>query len=206
MIKRKCKNCSKKISKKFNYCPWCGLSFKQEKERTNFGMLGRKDDNNPFGNEIKLPFGLNKIMGSLLKQLETEIQNSAGNQQNQKGIRIEVMRGMPKQMKLVDQNMQERPKVKSLDSPISEAEKERRMNLPKIEAESRLKRIGDEIIFELKVPGIKSKKNISFDIMEKGTGIRAYTKEACYTKVLPITPDNLEFSIKKDLVIIESRT
>jgi HSP20 family molecular chaperone IbpA len=204
MIKKQCNQCGKKIKKKFDYCPWCGHSFRVQKEKANFGMLGREDrqDGNMLGNELKLPFGLNKVMGSLMKQLESELGNMNQGQQPPRGFKIQLSTGMPGQLK-PQPIIEEKPKIEKEEVP--ERERKRRVGLPKIEADSKLKRIGDEIIIELEVPGIKSKKDIEFDVMEGGTGIRAYTKEACYIKVLPVKQEGLQFSVKKDRVIVESK-
>ena len=73
MLKEKCSGCAKKIDRKFNFCPWCGQSRKAHKEEENFGLLGSTDttDNmNQPVNQQELPFGLNKIMNGLIKQLK----------------------------------------------------------------------------------------------------------------------------------------
>ena len=82
MFKKKCPSCAKKIDRKFGYCPWCGEALKALKEREDFGMLGRDDfvEENNAGEQIKLPFGLNKIMESLMKQLDKEMGKSLQNQ------------------------------------------------------------------------------------------------------------------------------
>lgn len=206
MIKKKCDSCGKKIQKKFDFCPWCGHSFRPQKEKANFGMIGREDrsDGNMFASELKLPLGLNKIVGSLMKQIESEMNNLEGNTNKPGGIRIQFSTGVPGQIKQQRQPANnESPGINREE--ISEKEMSRRASLPKIEAESKLKRIGDEIIFELIVPGIKSKKDIEFTPVEKGLEIRAYTDKACYIKTIPLEPENLKFAIKKDRVVLESR-
>ena len=201
MINKKCNRCNKKISKKFDFCPWCGHSFKQQNEKANFGMIGREDrvDGNQIMNEIKLPFGFNKIFNSLMKQIENELSNIEDLPQNPRGIKIQIHKGgKPMQVQ-----KEESPKIEKKE--ISKREQERRSTLPIVEAESRLKRIGDEIIFEITVPGIKSKEEISITQLEKGIEIKVYTKDLCYTKTIPLEPEKINLKIQKDKVIVESR-
>ena len=96
---------------------------------------------------------------------------------------------------------EEAPKIEQKE--ISKKEQERRSALPIVEAESRLKRIGDEIIFEITVPGIKSKEEISITQLEKGIEIKVYTKDLCYTKTIPLEPEKINLKIQKDKVIVE---
>ena len=207
MLKRKCSGCGEKIERKFHYCPWCGKAPKAQSERTNYGMLGREDHiaGNQMASELKLPFGVGKILDSLMKQIEREIGNMDNVSQTPKGIKIKVSRGMPGQM--MPRKMA--PKVEAPKLPeieVSDKEQSRRAGLPKVEAKSRIKRIGDEIIYELEVPGIKSEKDLEFSRVEGGIEVRAYTKDFSYTKVLPIRLEGLNFSTKKDKVILESRS
>ena len=202
MIKKRCKNCNKKIEKKFNYCPWCGLSFKQEKERLNFGMIGRKDNKeNPFGNELKLPFGLNRIMGGLLKQLENEFQTLGKNQQ---GVKIKILRGMPGQMKQMPQPQIIEEKAFQPEK-VSEKEQEKRSRLKEIDAESVVKRLGDTIIYEITAPGIIAKKDVAIINLEQGIQIKIYTKDICYTKTIPLKIEITNLAIKKDKLIVEMK-
>ena len=80
MIKRKCSGCAKRIERSFNFCPWCGEGIKGSREESNFGLLGRNDNTigqnqNMQGNFNALPFGLDKMVGPLIKQLERELSN-----------------------------------------------------------------------------------------------------------------------------------
>ena len=71
MFRKKCKRCSAKISKDANFCPSCGIDLKSkdsEKERKDYGMLGRNDIESGGENEnlgLRLPTGLNTIFNSL---------------------------------------------------------------------------------------------------------------------------------------------
>ena len=109
MFKKKCPGCKEKVERKFNFCPYCGMSFKKHDEQENFGMLGRDDIvdlERQARQEIKLPFGLNKIMGSLMKKLEKEMSGLDGETGTPKGFKIQISTGMP-HLKRIDPKMSE---------------------------------------------------------------------------------------------------
>jgi hypothetical protein len=129
MLKKKCSDCAEKIDKKFSYCPWCGASIKKNREREDFGLLGRSDSTdhqmmNQNQLNTGLPFGLEKMMGPLMKQLEKELSNlEKQNGGMPKNIKISFgnpnLMNMQKQQKA--QKKQELPKV-----IVSDEEKHRR--------------------------------------------------------------------------------
>jgi len=88
MFEKKCRDCGKKVDRKFNYCPYCGGSLKINKKE-DFGMLGSNDSGKVEEN-LKLPFGIDKIMGGLIKQLEKQLGN----------MNIDERTGMPKGFKI----------------------------------------------------------------------------------------------------------
>ena len=205
MLKKQCSGCGKKIEKKFDYCPWCGNSFKKQKEKANFGMIGRVDEQNGnlFASELKLPFGFNKILTSLMKQIENEMQDIEGLPQNPRGIKIKVSTGLPGQVKKQPIKEARAPRIQ--EEEITDEEKARRSGLPQGEAESRVKRIGDTILYEITAPGIKSKKDVAIVNLEEGIQIKIYTKDMCYTKTIPLRIEITQMSIKKDKLIVEMR-
>ena len=203
MLKRKCPACANEIEGKFNYCPYCGASFKITREKENFGMLGRDDSVGKLQNEVKLPFGIEKIMNSLVKQLEKQMGNIDfnNNQKMPKGIKIQIARGFP-QMKQV---VREVPQKKETLLKVSDKENERRRILPKVDAESKIRRIADTVIYEIKAPGIQKKENVVLTELATGLEIRAYSKNKCYVKFIPLKVEVLEYYVEKEKVIVEIR-
>jgi HSP20 family molecular chaperone IbpA len=203
MLKKKCSGCANKIDRKFNFCPWCGYSIKGGKEESDFGLLGRDDIigninlNNP--SQADLPFGLGKMVNSLVKQLEKELANIENDNQNlPKGFSVRIQSGMPMQ------RIMEQPKQKvKINKIVSEEEQIRRQRLPKKEAESRVKRLSDKIIYEVNAPGIKNKDDIVITKLEDGFEIKIYTDNACYTKKVPLNVEVENYFLKKDTVVIE---
>jgi hypothetical protein len=200
MFKQKCPGCAKKLDSKFGFCPWCGQAVKQHNEQKNFGLLGRSDNvENPQQlpmNQNNLPLGLGKVVDSLMKQLEKEFSGMNG-QGMPKGFNIKIQTGNPKQMNpQLQQNKQQ-------EQQITPEESQRRQNLPKQDAESRVKRLSDKIIYEIHTPGIKKKEDIVITKLEQGFEIKVYTNDICYSKTIPLKIEIMGYSIQKDKLIVE---
>ena len=93
---------------------------------------------------------------------------------------------------------------KVVDMPeVSEAENSRRIGLPKVEGESRIKRLGDTIIYEIETPGIKNKDNVVLTELATGLEVKAYSKDKCYVKFIPLKVEVVEYYVEKEKVIVE---
>lgn len=203
MLKRKCPSCAKKIEKSFSYCPYCGDSFKVRSEKENFGFLGRDDSSEIFSNQegIKIPFGLHKIFDSLVKQLEKQMEDidfedSSGNQH--KGFKIKISTGRPGPSRVEESQEIEEP-----IGEISKREYERRINLPKVNAESRIRRLSDKIIYEILTPGVRVKKNIVLNELASGIEVKAYSKNKCYVKYIPIKVEVVNYYLEGEKLFVE---
>jgi HSP20 family molecular chaperone IbpA len=201
MLKKKCIGCGEKVERKFNYCPYCGNSFKARDERADFGMLGQDDSSGRIADEIKLPFGVEKIMNSLVKQLEKQLDgmNIENAQKMPKGIKIQIARGMPQMGQPIQKTQQQKP----MPQKISNEEMERRMSLPKTEAESKIRRLANTIIYEIETPGVKNKEDVLITELASGLEIKAYSKNKCYVKFIPLKVEVTEYYVKKEKVFIE---
>jgi len=211
MFKRKCPGCGEKIDKKFHYCPYCGMSFRVQKEQDDFGMVGRGrevDDffggeQENFAKEIGLPMGLDKVMNSLMKRLEKEL----GEMQKQgmdvpSGFKVQISTGRPQVREI---NEGGRPQVKKHIVKISQGELERRGKLPRVEAKSQVRRFGDNIVYEVFVPGVYSGKDIVVTKIEEGIEIKAYSKDKCYFKTIPLKLEIIRFYLRDERLTVEMR-
>ena len=204
MVKRKCSACAKAVRKDFNYCPYCGLSFKARRERENFGMLGRDDSSNvsPFGDEVRMPFGLGKIVDSLAKQLEKQMGNIdfstlMGGQESGNGFKIKISTSEP----MVNQDVEE----KVLQKEISKEERARRVSLPKVHANSRIRRLSDRIVYEMEVPGVYSIDNVEVNELESGFEFRAYSKNQCFVKFIQLKSDIKNYYVEGGKLFVEMK-
>jgi HSP20 family molecular chaperone IbpA len=197
MFKKKCPSCAKKIEKKFNYCPYCGVSFRKKSERENFGMLGRDDSFGKVQEELKLPFGMNKIVNSLIKQIEGQINNMNVSDDG-------IPRGISIRVATPSANLVQEHSKKKIDAPeISDDESERRSRLPRVDAKSKVKRLADTIIYELDVPGVKKKEDVVLTELATGLEIKAYSKTKCYVKFIPLKVEVVEHYVEKEKVVVE---
>jgi len=80
MLSKKCPRCRKRIRKDFDYCPFCGRSFREldemdiEKLERDFGFLG-KDDRIDFPEKIgiRMPVGFGRLFNSLMRELDKQM-------------------------------------------------------------------------------------------------------------------------------------
>lgn len=203
MLRKKCQSCAKKISKKFSYCPHCGVSFKAIEDREDFGILGR-NDNEIIQEELKLPFGIEKIMNSLVKQLEKQMSNVDFKEMQgmPKNINIRIARGVPQMGQVVRMAPQ---KVEKMPM-VSEKENERRMILPKIEVDSKVRRLANSIIYEIETPGVNKKEDVVVTELATGLEIKAYSKDKCYVKFIPLKVEVIEYYVDKEKVFVELKS
>tara|TARA_Y100000310_G_scaffold339940_2_gene434183 strand:- start:1098 stop:1742 length:645 start_codon:yes stop_codon:yes gene_type:complete len=214
MLKKKCPSCGKKIERKFSYCPYCGLGFRKQRDEENFGMLGKDDVvEKETANEIKMPFGLNKIMNSLMKQIEKEMgelgedRPKGGGGGTGRGFKIQISTGKPQIQQWPVQNKEKKQESEKIELPrISEKELERREKLKRTDAESRIKRLSDRIIYEINVPGVKNKNDVIISKLEEGIEIRAYSKDKCYVKVIPLKVEILGWYLRKNILFVELKS
>ena len=192
MFGRKCPSCAKKIDKKFNYCPYCGKSFRQSREEENYGILGKDDAIDLFGNQIKLPFGMGKIIGSMIKQLEKQLNEG---EKLPRDFKIKITSGPQKQILRESKN----PKI---INPFSKEEFEKKARLPKVEADSKMRRLSDRVIYEIEVPGVKSEKEVLLTELVSGFEVKAYSNEKCFTKFIPFT-EIIGHYVKNEKLFIE---
>lgn len=200
MFKKKCRGCAEKVDRKFNYCPNCGSSFKTRDE-SDFGMLGSSDTGG-VEEELKLPFGVEKIMGSLVKQLEKQLGGMNIDEKTgmPKGLKIQIARGPMGQSPVRVSVPQKRRVVM-----VSREELERRSRLERVNAESRVKRLGDVIVYEIEAPGLENREDVVITELETGIEIRAYSKDKCYVKIIPLKVEVLGWKVDRERVLVEMK-
>jgi hypothetical protein len=215
MFKSKCSSCGKKTEKKFNFCPYCGNSFKKEKAENSLGMLGRDDIiEKELQPEVKMPFGLDKVMNSLVKQLEKQMSGMNNQQPNTmpKGFKIQISTGKPvvREMNGAPANPQNQPSAQMQSVPkkvlISPEEAKRRGSLKRIEAKSEVRRLTDKVIYVLSVPGVQSEKDVVMSKLENSLEIKAYSKDKCFHKTIPLKVEIIGFYVKKDKLFLELKS
>jgi len=207
MLGKKCPSCAKKIRRQFSYCPHCGVSFREIQEREDFGMLGREDSGEHIQKELKLPFGMGGLMNSLVKQLEKQMNDLGGETQSgmPKGFQIRIATGDP-QMRQIIKNTSGPSKEEAQISEIPEKENGKWKGLPRVEGKSKVRRLADRIIYEIKTPGVRTKNDVVLTKLATGLEIKAYSKDKCYVKFIPLTVEVIEYYVREEKVFVEIKT
>ena len=76
-------------------------------------------------------------------------------------------------------------------------------NLRKTEPKTKLKRLGDTIIYEIELPQVESIENISIIQLESSIEIKAVSKENAYSKLIPINLPITNFNFSNEKLILE---
>ncbi len=229
MFDKKCKRCGKKKGDDFDFCPYCGFDFridkKMEKER-DYGFLGR-DDSIDFSNlNIGIPFGFNKLFSSLLNQIDRqfkELDKEMGNNEKipklkPSGLSISIssstgerpkikIRGFCPEFKNLEgeaKSEQEEVEEAKIKKPeISDYRARKLAKLPKKEAETRVRRLSNRIVYEIELPGVKNLSDVIINKLENSIEIKAFSKNRTYFKLLPLNLPILNYKLEEEKLILE---
>ncbi|MEM3405420.1 MAG: hypothetical protein QW117_00375 [Candidatus Pacearchaeota archaeon] len=215
MFKKKCRFCGKIIRKGFNYCPFCGNKT-EENINEDYGFLGKNDS-------IEFPnFGisfLDKMFNSLIKEFERqfiEIDKEIAKEKNKKkdienGISISISTepGKSPKIEVSDLSGKKRIKEKNINvtprkiQEITEEEIKKIAKLPRQEAETKVRRLSNRIIYEINLPGVKNIKNVFINKLENSIEIKAFSKEKVYFKLIPVNLPIINYTLKEEKLILE---
>ena len=199
------------MEKDFRFCPYCGASYRREKDARDYGLLGRDDEE--ILDNINLPFGLNglfnMLVGELGKQLKELDNEKADEKIFRKGIRINISSadGNPiiKFGELTDKKP--KPPKKSLQAEKKQKFDAEKLNkiksLPKKEPETNVRRLSNKLVYEIDLPGVKSVKDIIINKLENSIEIKAISKKIVYVKTIPINLPLLRYGFKKEKLVLE---
>ncbi len=222
--KKKCKNCGEKISDNYNYCPYCRAPLGDLFDEEDYGLLGRNDFKEP-EEDIKLPMGLNALFNSLLKNLNKEMkefnQENVNNQNNPKADGISKKRGgisisistsgdKPPEIKVrsfgdapefVEKGQKVEKGAKKIELPASDLSKS--TGLPKKEPQTNIRRFSNKVTYEIKLPGVRSIKDISIIQLENSIEIKALANNKVFYKIIPINLPIHKYDLSKGVLTLE---
>lgn len=227
--KKKCGSCGESIGKNYNFCPYCRISIKEVSEAEDWGMLGKNDMD--FLEGIKMPLGFNTIFNSLLKNLNKQFAQIDGeflDQNSRKSfkpvrnpenkirksgisIKISTSQGRPPEIKiqsfgnLKNENQEKlaEENVQPLLKKFTEKEAKRFLSLPRKEPSTEIRRLANKVIYEIKIPGVKSLEDVSISQLENSIEIKALTKMKAYSKIIPINLPIKKYNLSKGKLILE---
>lgn len=204
MNSKNCLNCSRKVSKDFIFCPYCGINIKKEEERRGYGFLGLNDELDSMDlNSL----GFGGIFNNLVKELTRQMSSMGGLDENlfRKGFSVSIgnLNGKPvmkvgKFAKPVKEMVEIKPKN------FIDNKKIKRLNeLPRKEATAEVRRLSNKIIYEINMPGVRSLKDIIINKLENSIEIRAISDENSYFKTLPINLPIVSYGLEKGKLVLE---
>ncbi len=215
--RRTCQRCGEEVSKKYRFCPKCGIPLVKKEQEEDWGMLGKDDSIEEFDSFSNSLFGkmgggmMNKMLNNALRMLEKEMQQGMRTQnQNTNNIPRTRFRLMinGKEIDLNSGNAikspKEEPKEKKIKfNEFTDEQIKRFSKLKKAEPKTHLKRIGDKIIYEIELPEVGSLNNISILKLENGLEIKAIAEKKAYLKRIPLTLPITGYNLSDNLFVLE---
>jgi hypothetical protein len=205
--KNKCENCDSKIKGKFSFCPYCGDSLVDEDQmEKDYGLIG-KDDALGSPEETQMDFGItDKLIGSLVNSLIKNLDKQFKNLDKQpKNFENAEVQNFPNGIKIRIGHSPEKAKKQKnfFKKQLSDQQLKKMSTLPRTEAKTKVKRIGEKVIYELNAPGIESPQDVFVSKLESGYEIKAISERKIYVNTLPINLPMRGFAIDKNKLFIE---
>ena len=206
----KCKRCTEKIGKKYNFCPHCGFS--QKGKSSEF-----------FEPSFDLGFPFNLLTKKLFKDLEKQLQNLNISEEPTLDENFDVTEGFPRnimgisinidtkngnpviRVKSLDKNNKgfpEKSKIKIINPEITPEKAEKFANLPKKEPETQITRLTNKLIYEINLPGVQ-KEDILIRRLENSIEIKAFSEDKAFTKIIPLSLPLLKSHLKEGKLTLE---
>lgn len=199
MFRKKCFSCEENVKRSFSFCPNCGVNLKKKKPE-DLGLLG--SDEHFLDNGLQLPKGVEGMLNGMIKQLEKQLSANMTDQNNMpKGFKIQISTGNPKTIP-VTRNPVRVDAGKAIKPQVSEREAERRSKLPKVDAESNVRRLPEGLVYEVHTPGVNKKEDVVVSKLEGSIEVRAYSKDKCYVKSLPLKLELVNYSVLQNKVVL----
>lgn len=198
------------MEEQFSFCPYCGNSFlNPQKEKEDFGMLGRNDYSDSDMDSFSPGFGItDKLIGSIMKSMMKNLDKQFKDMEKDfdknevrtfpNGIRIKIAGPFDRK-----QNKAKKVLVKRT---IDEDQMKRMSSLPRAKAKTSVKRIGDKVIYELSTPGVSSPQDIFISKLESGYEIKVIGSKKVYVNNVPINLPLKRYSILKNKLLVEFNT
>lgn len=186
----KCPNCGYDTEEGWDYCPRCGFKLGGRRfsdifsrVEKGFGEMDRSFDKNFEVFDIS-PFFRKSPKGS---GFTVRITQSTG-----KKPRVDIRTYGDVDRKRVEEKLKIMGLSSKSGTPGEGGITERKRELPGITEEPRteVKRIGDRIVVDMEMPGIKGEKEIEISPLENSIEVKAVSDEKAYFKILTKPPDS----------------
>ena len=108
--------------------------------------------------------------------------------------------------KTTNKNIEEKPKAATSRKGPSQEQMRKISTLPRKSANTNVKRLGNKIIYELGMQGIKSPEDIFVSKLENGYEIKAISDKHVYVNTIPLDLPVKTFKLEKDKISVEFKT
>lgn len=217
--KKKCKRCGEKISDSYNFCPYCQTPLKDMFDNEDWGLLGKNDFAEP--EEMKLPIGLNTLFNTLVKNLNSQMKELDSKQEQAPkkivskksgGISISISTSGDKPPEIKVRSFGNAPefsqgsqrikeKTEKIKLPVSDSKKF--VGLPKKEPETMIRRLSNKVVYEIKLPGVKTVKDVSIIQLESSIEIKALADKNVFYKIIPINLPINSYNLSGGILTLE---
>jgi len=186
--------------------------------KKNYGMLGKNDlheNRASEGNNLMGGLGggvLGKMIGGAMNMLETEIKKEMQKNNGSENIQgknfdlyINGKRVSPENIK-ISNKIQEKEKEIKLPENFSKNDFKKFSSLDKKSPETGVRRLSDRIIYEIKVPGLKSIKQVNMTKVNDVFELKLLTEKEAYFKNISINFPLLSYKVEENDLILEFET
>ena len=216
--RKRCKRCDGKISKDYNFCPYCRTPLEDGFDDDNWGFLGRNDSLEG----MNVPLGFNHLFNSLIKNLNNqfkELEIQTRDQQKKPeikkgGISISISTSGNKPPEIKVTSFGNIPKFNEGERQITRKTKVLKLpsntktfsGVPKKEPETNVRRLSNKVVYEIDIPGVKSVDDVSIIQLENSIEIKALAKDKVFHKILPINLPIRNYNLSKGKLVLELDT
>ena len=206
--KKSCVACNRKISKSFNFCPYCGT---RNMKLEDYGMLGLEDNHNSHQPIIApkrksfMDSIIDRAMESAINMIEKDFQREEGS--SQKKIPKQNFQIMINGQKIDPASLGFASPPKKTVSKVSklfdEEKRKKLRELPEKEPKINVRRLSNKVLYELDIPGVNSLEDVSINQLEDSIEIKAISLKNAYKKLIPVSLPIKHYSVSRGKLTLE---
>jgi hypothetical protein len=193
--KKKCPECGKLVESDWNFCPACGVELTEEEEEYEeerfapFSMF--EDIEKEFERIDKMfsfkPFKFPKLQPHVRGGgISIVVQTGTGMKPR---VEVKTSGEYKKIEPEIKRKLGIKPPVEEVGEEVEEEERiEKKRRVPKIteEAETKVETVGNKQIFSIKLPDVKSEKDIEIKKLEQSIEVKAFAGDKAYFTLIPM--------------------
>lgn len=211
MFNNKCNKCNKNIKSNFDFCPHCGEILRSKNDDKDYGLLGKNDIMNEGNFLPRENTFVEKLFNNAIKMIEKQMKDmpelprdATQPQRIPNNINVQFFVNGKKVFpdNVIQKQKQELPSIK-IENKISRDRMKEFSGMPRIEANSKLKRIGGKVVYELEVPGVKRTEDVIINKLENSIEVKALSDDSVYFKILKVNLPILGYHLLDDTLFLE---